>query len=64
MNVDTFCWAALAVMTVRIVQNLSLECYMSAEFKQESAKHRLGQGLVIEVLSHNNASLHADKFYG
>ena len=34
MDFETLCWASLVMKTVRIVQNPSLECYVSVRFKQ------------------------------
>ena len=45
----------------RIVQNPSLECYMSASFKQGSVKHRSGSrsGHKGKVVLPNNETLHS-----
>ena len=42
MDFDTLSWAVLVITTARIVENPSLECYMSARFKQGPVKHRSG----------------------
>ena len=42
MDFETLCWASFVLKTVRIVQNPSLECYMSVRFRKGSVKHRSG----------------------
>ena len=41
MNFEALCRESLDINTVRIVQNIILECYMSARFKQGSVEYRL-----------------------
>ena len=55
------CWASIVKKTVRIVQNPSLECYMSTRFKQGSAKHRSGSmsRRKGKAILPNNESLHS-----
>ena len=60
MDFETWCWVALVIKTVRIVQNTSLECYKNARFKQGSVKYRSGSrsGHKDKVILPNNKSVH------
>ena len=61
MDFRTLCWASLAIKTVRIVQNRSLECYMNARYEQGSGKHRSGSrsGHKGKAILPNNERLHS-----
>ena len=62
MDFETLYWASLVIKTVRIVQNSSLECYMSTRFKQVSVKYRSGSRSGYKgkfILRNNDSSIHA-----
>ena len=61
MDFATLCWASLVIKTVKIVQNISLECYMGTRFKQGSVKHSSASrsGHNGKAILLNNESLHS-----